>query len=182
MSIIVAPLVDIFTVWTCTVFCNVPKSLRAAFKHTHRLWENVFLVFCSYILALLSTHRALRYTYANTHIYICMCIYMQTHKGTCISLFPKQIKHIRDMCGFIILHYISCIMFYNKSLKAKWLHSKGRGKGRALHTLGNWATGIALVKPTTRCKNCRNLNIPIYCAWWKKHGDREIRESISSLC
>lgn len=175
MSIIMAPLVALFTVRACRVLCYNPQNLRSAFKNTHRLWKNVLLVSFSYIFALPSICRTIRYTRANTYrwINVFIHIYMQTHKDTPINLFPKKIKHIQDILGFIIPYFFfSCMVFFNKSLKAEPLHGRGRGKGRAMHTLGNWATRIALVKPRTRCRDCR---LQIYCVWWKKHGDREVR-------
>lgn len=88
--------VDIFTAWTCTVLWNSPLNLRAAFKHTHRLWKKIFLVSYSYTLALMSMNGTLRYTSGNTYTfiftYICISIWRHTH----INLFLKKITHIRD--------------------------------------------------------------------------------------
>lgn len=78
------------------MLCKSLQNLRAAFKHTHRLWKKGFLVPCSYILALMSAQGTLRYTSANTYIpiftYVCISICTHTH----INLFLKKIKYIRN--------------------------------------------------------------------------------------
>lgn len=131
MSIIVAPLLDIFAVQTCRVLCYNPQNHRSAFKNIHRLWKNVLLVPFSYILALPSIHRTIRYTYANTYTWInvFMHIYMQTHKDTSITLFPKKIKHIQDMFGFIIPYFFFLHDIFHQKSQGRttswWMQRKG---------------------------------------------------------